>query len=312
MDRLDKPPPLNAMRVFVAVAREMSVTRAAAAVGITQSAASRHLAVLEAYLGGRLIDRRGRHIALTTFGQLFFDATAEAVDSLAFAARRLRHPTEAVRRLIVRTSLPTFAYSTLIPNLPGFSAEHGGATVDVMTSGVAPGGQDQLDVFITREVEIREPSDRWELLKEQVVCVASPVVVAQKNLSDLVSSVPVLTVTSRPDLVPHWANSVGISLGKVIPGPRYDHHFLAIPAAVTGQGLLVVPEIVVPDLLRQRVLVAVAGSRAASGALYHVYAVDRAGNHELARAFCRWVIRLCRQLMDDAEDLTGGPPAASA
>src|SRR5262249_18044460 len=125
MKRPEKQPPLNAMRVFIAVAREMNVTRAAAAIGITHRAATRHLPVLEAYLGGRLLDRRGRYITLTPFGQLFFEATADAIDSLAFTTRRLRHRAEIPVRLVVRTSLPTFAYSNLIPNLSRFSAAHG-------------------------------------------------------------------------------------------------------------------------------------------------------------------------------------------
>src|SRR5215470_12696393 len=120
MKRRDAPVPLNAIRVFVAIAREMSVTRGAAALGITQSAASRHLAVLETYLGSRLLSRRGRFVELTDFGRLYFDATADALDSISFTSRRMRQGGEAPNRLIVRTSLPTFAYSALIPNLSQF------------------------------------------------------------------------------------------------------------------------------------------------------------------------------------------------
>src|SRR5262249_7063697 len=154
----------------------------------------------------------------------------------------------------------------------------------------APSGEDQFDVFITRNIEMREAADKWDLLREQVVCVGSPSIVAERDLTELIASVPILMVTSRPELVPHWASSLGIPLGKIILGPRYDHHFLAMPAAATGQGLLVAPEIVMSDLLRQGVLAAVANSRTASGMLYHAYAVDRAGNHDLARAFCQWII----------------------
>src|SRR5262245_30352127 len=138
MARRDDPVPLNAIRVFVAVAREMSVTRGAAALGITQSAASRHLAVLETYLGSRVLTRRGRTVAFTEFGRLFFDATADALDSIAFTSRRMRRGGEQANRLIVRTSLPTFAYSALIPNLPRFSAAHGSAAVDIVTSLAPP------------------------------------------------------------------------------------------------------------------------------------------------------------------------------
>ena len=67
-------PPLSAIRVFVMIARQSSVTQAAHALGITQSSASRHLAVLERYLGAKLIERRGRYTTLTDFGRLFAEA----------------------------------------------------------------------------------------------------------------------------------------------------------------------------------------------------------------------------------------------
>jgi LysR family transcriptional regulator, glycine cleavage system transcriptional activator len=284
MAEIDRNPPLNAIRAFVAIVREMSVTRAAASLGITQSAASRYLVVLDTYLGGRLLNRRGRSIEITPFGRLFFDATADALESVAFTARRMRQRNEAPSRLIVRTSLPTFAYSTLIPNLSRFSATHQGTPLDVVTSLVMPKGDDQYDVFITRNLELREAADQWVLLLEQVVCVGTPAIVAETPLDQLIARTPILTVNSRPDLVPRWANALSIAFGRIIQGPRYDHHFLAIPAAATGQGMLVTPEILVADLLRQHVLVGVAHSQITSGMRYFAYAVDRAGNVDLARA----------------------------
>ncbi len=59
----DQDVPLNAIRAFVTIAREKSVTRAAQAMGVTQSSVSRHLAVLEDYLGAKLMERRGRGAA---------------------------------------------------------------------------------------------------------------------------------------------------------------------------------------------------------------------------------------------------------
>jgi LysR family transcriptional regulator, glycine cleavage system transcriptional activator len=291
----DKPPPLNAIRVFVAIAREMSVTRAAAALEITQSAASRHLAVLEAYLGARLLSRRGRYIELTEFGRLYFEATADALDSISFVSRRMRQRREAVNRLVVRTSLPTFAYSTLIPNLPKFTAAHDGASVDIVTSLAAPKGNDQFDVLVTRDLAMREAADQWELVEEHLICVGAPSVVGNVPLKELVRRAPIFGVTSRPDILPRWTTALGIPLAKIVQGPRYDHHFLAIPAAATGQGMLVAPEIVVADLVQQGVLVAVASSRVKSGMHYRAYSVDRTDSFELARAFCQWVTKLCRE-----------------
>lgn len=62
--------PLNAIRVFVTIAREGSVTRAASALRMTQSSVSRYLAVLQEYLGSDLMQRRGRRSELTEFGRL--------------------------------------------------------------------------------------------------------------------------------------------------------------------------------------------------------------------------------------------------
>ena len=56
---------LRALRTVAAVARSGSLSRAAAALGIAQSAASRHLAEVEATLGGALFHRTGRGVAPT-------------------------------------------------------------------------------------------------------------------------------------------------------------------------------------------------------------------------------------------------------
>lgn len=294
MDR-DRAPPLNSIRVFVAIAREMSVTRAAQSLAITQSAASRHLAVLETYLGARLLIRRGRNIELTEFGRLYFEATADALDSISFVTRRMRQRGGAANRLTVRTSLPTFAYSTLIPNLPRFSADNDGAQVDVVTSLAAPKGNDQFDVLITRDIDLKEAADQWHLLEEQVVCVGVPSAIGTSTLPALARTTPILSVTSRPDILPRWTAALGIPLARVKQGPRYDHHFLAIPAAATGQGMLVAPEIVVAEFVRQGVLAVVPNSRVRTGMHYHAYAVDRSESASCARAFCQWMTRLCRE-----------------
>ena len=56
---------LKALRTVAAVARSGSLSRAATALGIAQSAASRHLAEVEAVLGGALFHRTGRGVAPT-------------------------------------------------------------------------------------------------------------------------------------------------------------------------------------------------------------------------------------------------------
>lgn len=60
---------LNALRTVAHIARTGSLSRAAAALGLAQSAASRHLAQVEASLGGALFHRTGRGVSPTPLGQ---------------------------------------------------------------------------------------------------------------------------------------------------------------------------------------------------------------------------------------------------
>lgn len=291
---------LNAVRAFVLVARDNSVTRASKTLGITQSSVSRHIAVLEEYFGAKLLERRGRHSQLTDFGRLFADAVTEPLETILFTARRMRRRGggKDANRLVVRTSLSTFAYTLLIPNLSDFSKEMGGITVDVISSLSAPASDDSFDVLLTRDLTLTEPADRWDFYDEQLVCVGSPDCVAGRGLEAL-RTTPVIAVTSRPDILPTWLRGMDLKTSDIFSGARYDHHYLALPAVTTGQTLLVTPYIVVADLIRQGLLEVLPGSRAPSGMQYRAYAVDRSGNPDLARAFCRWLTRLCRKMTEE-------------
>ncbi|MVT54741.1 LysR family transcriptional regulator [Bradyrhizobium yuanmingense] len=287
--------PLNAIRVFVTIAREGSVTRAASTLGTTQSSVSRYLAVLQDYFGTDLVQRRGRRSELTEFGRLFANAVAEPLDTVCFTAKRMRRRNRAdANRIVVHTSLSTFAYSFLIPNLQAFSAEMGGVVVDVISSLSPPRSSDNFDILLTRDLCVAEPADDWAIYNEMLVCVGAPNHVMGKTLSTA-RSMPILNITSRPDILPTWLRAMNLTAKDIKSGARYDHNYLALPAVISGKCLLVAPEIIVSDLVRKGSLHVIPGSRTSSGMQYRAYAVDRSDNPEVARAFCRWVARLCKK-----------------
>lgn len=63
---------VHQLKVFAAVAENLSFTRAANALYLTQSAVSHQVAKLEHSLGARLFDREGRRIKLTDAGRTLF------------------------------------------------------------------------------------------------------------------------------------------------------------------------------------------------------------------------------------------------
>jgi DNA-binding transcriptional LysR family regulator len=95
-------PNLNDLTAFLAVARERSFTRAAAQLGVSQSALSQTIRGLEARLGLRLLTRTTRSVAPTEAGERLLRTVGprleEIDDELAALRGRLRSQ-HAGRRL---------------------------------------------------------------------------------------------------------------------------------------------------------------------------------------------------------------------
>jgi LysR family glycine cleavage system transcriptional activator len=86
-------PPLQAIRVFEAVARHLSFTKAAKELGMTQAAASYQIKLLEERIGAPLFLRRPKQIELTEPGQRLAPAVSEAFAILGQAYAAAAAPT---------------------------------------------------------------------------------------------------------------------------------------------------------------------------------------------------------------------------
>ena len=73
---------LGDLAAFVAIADERSFTRAAAKLGISQSALSHTVRRLEERLGVRLLTRTTRSVALTEAGEQLFETLGPALEEI--------------------------------------------------------------------------------------------------------------------------------------------------------------------------------------------------------------------------------------
>src|ERR1700674_3500314 len=91
----------NDLLAFIAVARERSFTRAAAQLGVSQSALSHTIRALETRLGLRLLTRTTRSVAPTEAGQRLLQTVAprfEEIEAGGTAVTELRdRPAGTVR-----------------------------------------------------------------------------------------------------------------------------------------------------------------------------------------------------------------------
>ena len=115
---------LEQLRIFVAVADRLHVTRAAEALNMTQSAASAGIAALEARYGLRLFDRVGRGVALSDAGRVFLPE-AKAVLARAGAATQALEDLAGLRRGSIAIAASQTVSNYWLPSrLARFAAAH--------------------------------------------------------------------------------------------------------------------------------------------------------------------------------------------
>lgn len=128
---MTKPIDLNLLRSFLAVASARSFTRAAAQLGVTQSALSHAMRGLEAQLGVRLLSRSTRGVTLTEAGEHALRQLGPHVDGLAQELDALRALGRKPGGLIRLTAHDHAADTLLWPRLRGLLAAYPDITVEV-------------------------------------------------------------------------------------------------------------------------------------------------------------------------------------
>ncbi|EON11036.1 MULTISPECIES: LysR family transcriptional regulator [Pandoraea] len=125
---------LDAMRIFVRVTETGSFTQAADSLGLPRASVSNAIKQLEAKLGTRLLHRTTRRVQLTQDGQACLERCMDLLADMEewetmFAARD-----EALTGRL-RIDLPaTLARTTVIPQLPGFLAQHPALRVELSST----------------------------------------------------------------------------------------------------------------------------------------------------------------------------------
>lgn len=121
---------INEIMLFLAVAKERSFTRAAAKLGMSQSALSRAVSTLEARMGVRLLARTTRSVSPTAAGQQLMDSVAphfDEIESQIAAASELGDkPVGTIRITAIDHVIDNVLWprlSKVLPDNPGVRVE---------------------------------------------------------------------------------------------------------------------------------------------------------------------------------------------
>ncbi len=102
---------IERLRVFHAVARLESFTKAADFLHLTQSGVSQHVKAMEREFDVQFFERMGKTVALTEAGEILYEAAREVIGSVASAEQQIQELAGLARgRLRVGASFPVGLY----------------------------------------------------------------------------------------------------------------------------------------------------------------------------------------------------------
>ena len=198
-------PDLRALETFVAVCEAGSMAQAAQRLGITQSAVSQTIQVLEASYGMKLFDREVRPAQATRAGMLLLDMAGELLSDARQIAEQLRASVRQEHAQLRLGCVDSFA-ATIGPAL--VRALSGATRQLQLWSGLTPGLNQQLlarelDLAICTEVPLQDSRITQRLLfSERWVAVfargQAPAALARlRDLSAATAALPLIRYTQR-------------------------------------------------------------------------------------------------------------------
>ena len=249
--------PLNALRAFEAAGQHLSFTAAANSLTVAQSAVSRHVIVLENFLGVTLFERRPQQLVLTEAGRHILPAVSKSFDRIDQALREVIKEKGRPKR-VLKVALPTtFAYRLAIPILHDFRAEHPGIALEIVSKPVSGAEMDgDIDIAIVySEPRVTDAiHDLLWMVRSTILC--SPQLLHSIERPDparLIASCDLLHVKIEDRPRHFFWEMMARSLGRpdlsVDRGLVFDTAQLAVQYALSGEGLALAD----PELFHEEV-----------------------------------------------------------
>ena len=244
-------PPLNALRAFESAGRHLSFTKAAAELNVTPAAVSHQVKALEELLGVPLFRRLTRALRLTDAGRAALPTLSQGFDTLAQGVEQVRAHSES--GVLTVSVSPSFGAMWLVPRLERFRIRH--PDIEIRIDGT------DRRVDLTRDdadVALRYGPGGYKgvrvdwLFSQVNTPVCSPVLLSGEH------------PLRRPDDLRHhtllhidwkdaeaswrmWLLAAGLHDIDPTRGPRFTMESMAVQAALDGQGVALVGDMLVAD-----------------------------------------------------------------
>ena len=288
-------PPLNALKAFEAAARHESFMEAATEQSVTPGSISRHVRLLENYLGTELFVRRSNGVTLTAAGKDYAEEVGRILRDLRTATDRIRSP--ARDRAIAISTLPIFSERWLYRRIPSFRKAFDRAELRVEAhNGEHDADREDVDAWILYSKGHHPGYAVTRLFGEEVFPVCSPRF--RKNLSARPGAEEVIRQPLLHDIYwdtdwPDWARAVGANAGELAAAMRSALYKGVIQAAVDGVGMAIGHGEMIAKELASGKLVALAHLSVESEKGYHLVMNPSSTNNQTLVRLKEWLVHEC-------------------
>ncbi|MBN9673644.1 transcriptional regulator GcvA [Roseibium aggregatum] len=295
---MNKLPPLASLRAFEAAARHLSFKRAAEELGVTPTAVSHQIRLLEDTIGMRLFERLPRKVALTETGSQLYPVFRDAFSSMTRALGSVTR--EGSRKAFTLTSTTGFTAKWLVPRIARFNATHPQITLRLYPSdAVTELGTGAADCAIRYGKAPFKGLVAEPLFTERFAPVCSPLLEI-RNPEDLFNHTLLHSEWRRNDeFTPSWKKWFGhAGLSGKVPEVQTiltdDSH--VIQAAVAAQGIALASTVLVREEIEQGLLIQPFAPEL-EGLTYHFVYPETMSEDPNVMAFGNWLL----------EELAGTP-----
>lgn len=281
-----KIPPLTWFRAFECAARHLSFTAAALELGLTQSAISQQVRLLEQRFGVPLFIRLPRGLALTDTGRRILPNVTESISGLASVAAAFE-PDQSNDTLTIAASI-SFAQSFIVPNLAKFLDCNPSVQIRIKST-LWP------DDFMASDadVEIRFGSyeaagkGAKELYYDHIVMVCAPDMFnGQPSWNDICNARRI-QIVGTSETWEKWSNELNLEPPQNI-AQLVDSHGLAIGLARNGAGVALTSLLLATPAIAEKALIMPLDDRILASDRYFI-TVKEEQEDSLAQIFSRWI-----------------------
>jgi LysR family glycine cleavage system transcriptional activator len=284
-------PSIKALLFFNTVARHLNLVRAGEELHLTQGALSRQLKALEEHLGVDLFKRGPRGLSFTQEGELLYDYSRRAFDTLSSGIRHLS--VDAARETLVVSVARSFAIRVLAGKVAGFVQANPWIDLridvhryfaDLESSGA--------------DISIRLGSGDWQgyrmlaLTDDRIGAVCSPRLA--RKLEKLKASSPVagnmLLRNAERDCWEKWHESGNRKVDlEGTPAIHFNDSATMLEAVEAGAGMCLTRLVLASGSLSAGTLTQLWGQELHDGLRYYAICAQRSNGRRAVDLFMTWL-----------------------